>query len=173
MRYDSINELPREKLIELVNDFAKNWLAMDGVWFQSIERKYGMDEAMEHDGNAWEKFTVIEAKRIREFLSLPEQAGLEGLRRALEFRMYAPLNKAESVIEDNCLLYRVTTCRVQAARERKGMPFHPCKSVGIIEYSGFARTIDPRITTECVSCYPDITCADSCCVWKFILNERG
>lgn len=40
---------------------------MDGVWFQSIERKYGMDEAMEHDCAIWEKFTVIEAKRIKTF----------------------------------------------------------------------------------------------------------
>lgn len=29
---------------------------MDGVWFQSVERKYGMDEAMHHDREAWESF---------------------------------------------------------------------------------------------------------------------
>lgn len=171
MQYDSINDLPREKLLELIGDYAKNWLAMDGVWFQSIEKKHGMDEAMEHDINAWRRFTVIEAKRIKKFLGLPDQAGLDGLRRALNFRMYAPLNSAESRVDGNQLTYSVTSCRVQTARERKGMAFHPCKPVGLVEYSGFASTIDSRITTECVSCYPDITCENSNCVWKFTLND--
>lgn len=170
MPYESIDELPRERLLELVKLYAKNWLALDGVWFQSIEKKHGMDEAMEHDANAWRKYTVIEAKRIKEFLSLPEQAGLDGLRLALNFRLYAPLNQAESAIDGNQLVYTVSSCRVQAARQRKGMPYHPCKSVGIVEYSGFAQTIDSRITTECVSCYPDVTRPESNCVWRFTLN---
>lgn len=171
MSYDFIEELPREKLLELVGIYARNWLAMDGLWFQSIEAKRGMDEAMEHDENAWRAFTVIEAKRIKEFLGLPERAGLEGLRRALSFRMYAPLNQAEITIEGNVLTYDVVTCRVQNARKRKNMPFHPCKPVGVVEYSGFARTIDDRFTTECVSCFPDLSEPESCCIWRFTLND--
>ena len=171
MSYDNIAELPREKLVELVDIYAKNWLAHDGLWFQSIEAKRGMDEAMEHDINAWRKFTVIEARRIKEFLGLPERAGLDGLRRALMFRLYAPLNQAEITIEGNVLTYDVVTCRVQRARERKGMEFHPCKAVGVVEYGGFAKTIDDRFTTECVSCYPDMTKLESCCVWRFTLAE--
>lgn len=51
------------------------------------------------------------------------------------------------------------------------MEFQPCKSVGIIEYGGFARTIDDRITCECVSCYPEMTDESCCCAWKFTINE--
>ncbi|VYT07609.1 MULTISPECIES: DUF6125 family protein [Bacteroides] len=32
---------------------------MDGVWFQSVERKYGMDEAMHHDREAWRVFNYF------------------------------------------------------------------------------------------------------------------
>lgn len=168
--YDAIADLPREKLLELVSLYAKNWLAHDGLWFQSIEKKLGMDEAMEHDIEAWRRFTVIEARRIKEFLGLPERAGLEGLRRALAFRFYASLNRAETTVDGNVLTYNVTSCRVQTARERKGMEFHPCKPVGLVEYAGFAATIDDRFTTECVSCYPDLTMPGSNCVWRFTLN---
>ena len=77
-------ELSKEQLLELIELYAKNWLAHDGVWFQSIERKFGMAEAMYHDEEAWKRFTVIEAKRIKEFLQLPENPGLEGLEQALE-----------------------------------------------------------------------------------------
>lgn len=168
--YRSIEELPRELLLELVGDFAKNWLAMDGVWFQSVEAKYGMEEAMAHDETAWERYTVFEARRIREFLALPERAGLDGLSQALGFRMYAALNRDSVEISGNTLTYRVHSCRVQAARTRRQLPLHPCKSVGIIEYSGFARTIDPRIETECVSCHPDVTDESCACVWRFTLT---
>lgn len=171
MSYDSIDDLPADKLRELVGVYAKNWLAHDGLWFQSIEAKLGMDEAMEHDINAWRKFTVVEARRIKEFLGLPERAGLDGLRRALSFRLYAPLNTAEIRIEGDTLVYDVITCRVQSARKRKGMEFHPCKAVGVVEYGGFAKTIDDRFVTECVSCHPDITRPESCCVWRFTLTD--
>ncbi|HNX60409.1 MAG TPA: DUF6125 family protein, partial [Spirochaetota bacterium] len=44
-----------------------------------------------------------------------------------------------------------------------------CKSVGIIEYSGFAKTIDDRIDCRCESCYPDITDDSASCIWEFTL----
>ena len=147
-------ELSKEQLLELIELYAKNWLAHDGVWFQSIERKSGMAEAMYHDEEAWKRFTVIEAKRIKEFLQLPENPGLE------------------SINEGNRLVYRNRDCRVQTARSRKGMPYHPCKSVGIYEYSGFAATIDARIKCRCLSCFPDCTESPDGCAWEFYLEEE-
>lgn len=167
----AIRELGKDDLLKLIEIYSKNWLAMDGVWFQSIERKFGMDEAMEHDENAWRSFTVIEANRIKQFLNLPERAGIAGLKRALAFRTYANINEDESIVENNVLIYRTLDCRVQNARKRKGMEFHPCKSVGMIEYTYFAKAIDDRFVCEAVSCYPDITDETCNCSWKFTLVE--
>lgn len=167
----ALDALTKEELIALIGLYSKNWLALDGVWFQSVEQKHGMDEAMYHDAQAWRRFTVIEAKRIKAFLGLPERAGLAGLKAALSLRFYANINEDEIIIEGNTLLYRTLSCRVQTARQRKGMEFHPCKSVGEIEYEGFAKTIDPRFTCVCVSCYPDVTDDTCACAWKFTLHE--
>lgn len=167
----AIQTLSKEKLLELIDIYAKNWLAMDGVWFQSIEKKFGMDEAIEHDENAWRKFTVIEANRIKGFLGLQERSGIEGLKKALSLRMYANINDDEILVEDNTLIYRTLDCRVQNARKRKGMPFHPCKSVGIIEYTDFAKTMDDRFECEALSCFPDITDETCNCSWKFTLSD--
>ena len=106
-------ELSKEQLLELIELYAKNWLAHDGVWFQSIERKFGMAEAMYHDEEAWKRFTVIEAKRIKEFLQLPENPGLEGLEQALHYRFYGNLNEHECI----CLFTATATavCRRRAA----------------------------------------------------------
>ena len=48
----------KEELIDLIEIYSKNWLAMDGVWFQSIEQKLGMDEAIYHDAQAWRRRCV-------------------------------------------------------------------------------------------------------------------
>lgn len=168
---ESLQGLSRQQLEELVSIYSKNWLAMDGVWFQSVERQEGMDQAMFHDGEAWRRFTVTEARRIKKFLGLPERPGLEGLDRALRFRFYANLSDYEIVRQGNTLLYKALSCPVQQARSRKGMGLHPCKPVGEEEYAGFARTIDDRIACSCVSCYPDVTREDCACAWLFTLNE--
>ena len=169
--YETLSKLSKDELISLIDIYSKNWLAMDGVWFQSVERKLGMDEALHHDIEAWKLYTVIEAKRIKQFLKLPEQAGLQGLSKALSLRFYANINKDEISIRDNTLTYRVIECRVQTARQRKKMQFHPCKSVGEIEYSEFAKVIDERISCECLSCYPDINDESCSCSWLFTLSQ--
>ncbi len=167
----ALDKLSKEELCDLIERYAKNWLALDGVWFQSIEQKLGMEEAMYHDTEAWRRFTKIEAMRIKDFLKLPEQAGLDGLQQALSYRFYANLNQAEMIRSEHTLLYRTLNCRVQAARSRRGMEFHPCKPVGCIEYAGFAETIDSRITCQCVSCYPDVTDPGCSCAWLFTITE--
>jgi hypothetical protein len=61
-------------------------------------------------------------------------------------------------------------CRVQSARQRKGLPDFPCKPVGLVEYATFAETIDPRIETRCLTCPPDAHPADHHCGWEFRLK---
>ena len=171
MAIEGLKDLSREQLEELVRIYARNLLALDGMWFQSVEQGQGMEQAMEHDRNVWRHFTGTEARRIKQLLELPERAGLEGLEQALQFRFAAFANRVtETHREGNALIFRVVDCRVQSARKRKGMPFHPCKSVGVNEYTYFARTIDDRIKCEAVSCFPDITDPSCACAWKFYLT---
>lgn len=163
----SIEKLTHEQLLELTKNFAKNWLAHDGLWFQAVEKAYGIDKAIELDTEAWRYFSPIEAKRIMAFLNLPENGGLEALKTALDYRLYAILNKQSSEIIDGTLRFYMNDCRVQSARKRKGLPDFPCKSVGIVEYSTFAETIDPRIQTRCIACPPDDHPEEYYCGWEF------
>jgi len=169
-----IEDLDKEQLFKLLNNYAKNWLAHDGSWFLSVEEDEGMEKAMHYDREAWRKFTVVEAKRLIQFLELGENSGLEGLAKALKFRLYSTLNEDRvDIIDDKTIRYYVKTCRVQAARRRKGLKDFPCKSVGIVEYSYFAKTIDERFETKCLSCPPEITDNDYYCVWEFTLIEKS
>ncbi|MFZ5626907.1 MAG: DUF6125 family protein [Bacillota bacterium] len=165
-------DLSKEQALALLEDFAKRWLAHDGLWFLAVEKRYGLEKAIELDEEAWATFTVLEAKRVKEFLGLPDNGGLEALKTALKFRLYGFLNEQEIIEEGpKRIVYRMKTCRVQAARKRKGLPDFPCKPVGITEYSGFAKTIDPRIKTRCIACPPDEHPEDFYCAWEFTLEE--
>ena len=166
---EELNNLSKEELIAYIEDISKNWLAMDGVWFQAVEKRYGIEKAMECDIEVWNLFTVIEAKRIMQRFNIPENGGIPALIKALKLRVYANINTQEIVeISENRCVFRMNDCRVQSARNRKGLPDFPCKKVGIPEYTLFAKTIDPSFRVNCISCPPDDHPGDYYCAWEFI-----
>ncbi len=167
---EHLAELSREELLKLIEVYAKNWLAHDGCWFLAAEDNYGMDIAMELDRKSWERFAVAEARRIMKAFDIPPNGGLKALEKALQFRLYAAINQQEiEWIDENRMLFRMVECRVQQTRRQKNLPDFPCKSVGIVEFSQFARTVDPRIQTRCIACPPD-SVRDFFCAWEFSLK---
>lgn len=169
---EELLKLSKEELINYIEDLSKNWLAIDGTWFLAAEEKYGIESAIQLDAKSWERFTVVEAKRIMKRFNIPKSGGIPALIKALKFRVYANINEQEIVeISEKRCVFRMNDCRVQSARNRKGLPDFPCKKVGVVEYSGFATTIDPRIETRCIACPPDEHPKDYYCAWEFILKE--
>ena len=130
-----------------------------------------MEEAIDLDTASWNIFTVVEANRIMQRFNIPKNGGIPALLKALKFRVYANINKQEAVeISENRCVFRMNECRVQTARKRKNLPDFPCKKVGIPEYSLFAKTIDPRIETRCITCPPEPHPEEYYCAWEFTLN---
>lgn len=167
----TLSELSHDDLLKLVQLYAKNWLAHDGCWFLAVEEKFGMDVAMELDAKAWACFSPAEARRIMQTFGIPEGGGIEALSKALTYRLYAAVNKQEvERVAGNTLRFRMLECRVQQARRRKGLPAFPCKSVGLVEYTEFAKAVDPRIETTNLQAPPDdlTTCY---CEWEFRLQQ--
>ncbi len=158
----------------IISDFAKLWLAHDGLWFQAVENEFGLEAAIRLDKAAWGQFSPIEARRILERLGQMPGGGIDLLEQALGERLYSFIN-TQKVVEksDNRLVFEMTSCRVQDARRRKGLPAFPCKEVGIVEYSTFAKTIDPRIETLCQCCPPDEYNGEYWCRWEFTLGDQN
>jgi len=171
MKDHPADRLSPAELRNWLRDAALNWLAHDGLWFRAVEDFYGMEKAISLDKKAWEAFTVIEAKRIMKRLSIPPGGGIPALVGALEGRLYALINVQQvSEADERRCVFRMKACRVQEARKKQGLDDFPCKEVGIVEYSGFARTIDPRIETRCLYCPPDPHPEDGFCAWEFTLR---
>ena len=147
--------------------FARNWLAHDGCWFLAAEERLGLPAAIELDAAAWSRFAEVEARRIAETFGTLGQ-GLRALEKALGLRMYALLNRQETAWREGGEVLRFTmrACRVQEARRRKGLPPFPCRPVGEVEFSTFARAVDPSIGVRCVHCPPEPN-EDGACTWEF------
>ncbi len=164
--------MDRDQLLRALEMFAKNWLAHDGCWFLAAEKRFGMDTAIDLDTRAWEQFAAIEARRIMSTFDVG--TGLAALEKALALRMYAVINAQHAELSEDgrCLRFTMDVCRVQEARRRKGLADFPCKPVGIVEFSTFAKAVDPRIRTRCVHCPPDAP-EGKYCAWEFRLGEGG
>jgi hypothetical protein len=163
--------MEKERLISLINVMSANWLTNDGVWFRAVEDDHDMYTGKRCNDTCWTRYSPVEAAILRSFLRLPEQSGLDGLEQALKYRLYANIN--EQVIErsGDDLILRMVKCLVQKTRGSQGLPDYPCKSAGIAEFETFARTIDSRITTECISCPPDEHPKEWVCSWRFHISR--
>jgi hypothetical protein len=170
---DLLRRLSKDELIDLLEDAARNWLAHDGLWFLMAEEAFGIEAAIDLDRRAWEQFTVVEARRIMRRLGLEPGGGIPALKQALQYRLYTHINVQEILdVDERTVVLRMNECRVQTARQRKGLPDFPCKPVGLVEYANFACTIDPRFCTRCIACPPDNHPSEYWCAWEFTLVDE-
>ncbi len=170
IKSEVIKTMGREELLRLLDAHAKNWLALDGCWFLAIEGEFGWDTAMKIDAVAWQQYTVSEARRIKRYFGITGENGLKDLEVALQLRPYSLVNDYRLYYEQDTLILEMLKCRVQDTRDLKGLPLHKCKPVGLIEYGGFAKTINPDIETQCVHCPPDP--GRKACKWRFVLKNH-
>ncbi len=167
-------QMEKKDLLALLDGTAINWLANDGVWFQSVEFTSGMNDAKRCNDTCWAHFSPFEAWAIKRFLGLGDRCGLQGLKKALQFRVYARVN-VQSFVDDgpDAFIFHMNDCRVQSARKRKGLDDYPCKSGGLVEYTYFAQAIDDRIRAECIGCPPDDHPDEWYCAWRFSLDQSS
>lgn len=158
-------------LREALLDASKLWLAHDGLWFLEWERAHGLDSAMQADTAAWKEFAALEARRIMQRLGLEPGGGVAALAECFRHRLYANICRFAMQRRTGELRLRMVECRVQDARERKGLPSFPCKCIGLVEFDVFARTVDQRFITTCEQCPPDQIAGGGWCEWRFKLVE--
>jgi hypothetical protein len=168
---NAIEKKSKAELIGLLEDASLNWLAHDGLWFQAVEKLYGIEAASRCNQEAIAQYSEIEAKRIKRRFGMKDDGGIPVLMEALQYRMYHLINRQDFVeISAKRCIFRMIECRVQQARKRKGLPDYPCKPVGMKEYTHFAKGIDSRIQTRCVACPPDRHGEEFWCAWEFYID---
>ena len=100
--------------------------------------------------------------------NLPANGGLETLKIALGYRMYAHINTQEIVEETpTSLVFRMNDCRVQSARHATDASLSPVRKSVLWRVCAVRKDHRPHIKTECLSCPPDEKHPNYWCAWKF------
>jgi hypothetical protein len=55
-----ITDMTHEELLGFLEDAALNWLAHDGLWFQAVERRYGVDVGRQCNGEAIAAYSEVD-----------------------------------------------------------------------------------------------------------------
>ncbi|MFC2000669.1 DUF6125 family protein [Chloroflexota bacterium] len=172
MRLVRLEDLPRETLIELARMYARNWQTLDGLWFGSVEREYGLEAAVKLDIRNWEKQSSIEAQRIKKVLGLNE-GGLPSILQALSFmswQMVSPLFEVEEE-SPRRIVFFYPRCTVQEGRKKGNKPEFPCKTMKTTLLANLTRIIEPRASVKCLACPPDPHPDDCWCRWELTMDD--
>jgi len=164
-----LSSVPKEKLLDLFFLHIRNLWRIDGLYFLGIEEKFGTNAATEIDADCWKLMGKIEARELKETLGIKENdlPSLLEILRNTSWALYQ--TKKEIDVTKTRIVFRVTECRIQEARIRKGLGIFPCKQVRFGYLKSFAEELNPKIEVVCKACPPDKRAQGFWCEWEFRL----
>jgi len=166
-------DLPKDTLLDLLRMYSKDAMTVDGLWFINVEEKYGLDTALEIDQLVWDKYGVIEARRIKRLMNITEK-GIPAIVKAFNFQIWVPgMEYGFPEVTEKRAVFHVTDCNIQKARIRDNRPEFKCKPIGLSLFKNFAEVIDPEIKISCLFCPPDKHPEDVWCSWEFQMEGRS
>lgn len=166
---EMLSKLPKDKLVDLLILHIRNLWRVDGLYFLGIEERFGTEAATEIDVNCWRLLAKLEVRELREALGVKDSsmASFMHVLRNTSWALYQ-VGKEIEVKGDSCII-RVTDCRVQQARIRKGLKEFPCKQVRYGYLKSFAEEFNPNMKVICRICPPDRHPSNIWCEWEFKL----
>jgi len=164
-----LNSVSKEKLLDLFFLHIRNLWRIDGLYFLGIEEKFGTNTATEIDANCWKLMGKIEARELKEVLGIRgnDLSSVLEILRNTSWALYQ--TKKEIDVKKTSVVFRVTECRIQEARIRKGIGIFPCKQVRFGYLKSFAEELNPKIEVICKVCPPDNKAEGFWCEWAFKL----
>ncbi len=170
MKQAELEKLPKETLVKLVQMYTKNWMTVDGLWFQGVEEKYGLDAAVELDLRMWHREAIIEARRIKEALNIVEN-DMFAILKVIDNMSWAQVYtfELEEVAPDRAIIY-YPHCPPQEARARQGRGEFPCRPTGVPVFESTAKLINPTAKVECIFCPPGPHPPDCWCKWQLTIE---
>ena len=167
-----LQSLPRETLIELIKMYSRNWHTCDGLWFSGVEERYGTDRALEIDIDMWDVSSRLEARRIKEVLAIPDNAGLDEVLRTVNLMSWAAKCSYRVERDGERATLTVISCPPQEARIKSGKEVFACRPTFEHGFTNVAAVIDPGVKVSCRYCPPGPHPSDSWCQWEFTGPEK-
>lgn len=165
MGIDKLRQLTKDELVDLIEEYTKLYITLDGLWFLSVENRYGHDVAAKLDVEVWKSLSQREAKRIRNKRKIAG-SGIEAVIEAFKFRPNFLIKEYEVIREGNKAIFRVTKCRSLHAMERDKREVSSCIMVLENTYPEFVRAIDSNVKFRVLKAPPRKSADETCCEFE-------
>jgi hypothetical protein len=153
--------------IDVLHKFFWN---IQGNWMQYISERYGTEAAREGDTHVFGRNGEVQGWLLKKLFNL--QGDIQDLKKALIFStLLSNVEYEISEVSNKHIRARVTTCHMQVARRKSGLPELPCKSAGVEALGRFGRAINSNLKLRCITCPPDDHPDDLWCEWLWEIKE--
>jgi len=167
-----VGKLSKQKILDLFFLQVRNIWRVDGLYFLGIEDKFGTEAATQIDARCWQTMGRIEARHLREMLDIKkiDPKSLTYLLRNTGWAL--DILEKETEITERKAVFRVTKCRTQLTRIKKGLEVFPCKEVRFGYLRSFAHELNAKIEAICKVCPPDERPPNLWCEWEFTFPRK-
>lgn len=166
MNQTEVMEFSKERLVGLVQAYARLISALDGLWFLAAEKEQGYATALKLDTDVWREYSQIEATRLLSLLDGSED-GISSVLAAFKLRPTFMSKEYEvTKLGGNKARVRILRCRTLEAMERARRTVFPCATNAPLLYPRFAKGINPRARLTFTKLPPRDSPHDSCCEWE-------
>jgi len=166
-----LDSMPKDQRRALFFLPIRNLWRVDGLYLLGIEEKFGTDAATEIDANCWRLMGKLEARALEKTLGIKGN-DIASLIHALKNTSWAlDQRDKETEVSETRGIYRVTKCRTQLTRIRKGLGEFPCKKVRFGYLKSFTEEMNPNIEVNCKICPPGEHPQNIWCEWEFKLKK--
>ncbi|MFC2008073.1 DUF6125 family protein [Chloroflexota bacterium] len=152
----------------LVKLCSRSLYTLDGLWFSLLEKKYGLEAALDIDIEVWRRFSLIHGKRVLKTFKIKDDNPIRALITMLQIDPMMTIYAPQTVtLTDNKAVFRFLDCPPQKARKRDGRGEFPCKAVGTAIFTSYAEVVDPCVKLRCLTCPPDAHPPEYWCEWQY------
>lgn len=170
---EDLMQLPKEKIIEMVDMWIKNYWSCQSYWMTFVERDFGAEAAGRLDGEVYEQTARIQAYRLKRLLGLEDD--MQALAFALKHTALqwtpAGFEWEFEEISEKSIKMRVSQCPMGTYRKKEDLELLPCKNIAPPLYTALAKAINPKMVAYCTHAHPDSPKEGVMCEWHFVYED--
>ncbi len=167
---ETLSAMPVQDLLDLLFLQIRNLWRVDGLYFLGMEERFGTEAATIIDAAVWQNMAQIEARALQKTLCVKKKPDISTIIQLLLRSSWALDQPFKAIKVSPCrATLSINRCRTQEARLNKNLEEFPCKKVRLGYLENFAKTLNPDVKVECITCPPDKHPDDLWCKWSFSL----
>lgn len=170
---EDLMQLPKEKLIDIIDMWIRNYWTCQSYWMVFVERDYGIEAAGRLDGDVFEQTARVQGYRLKRALELEDD--MQSLALVLKHTalQWVPsgFNWEFEEVNENYIKMRVLECPMGTYRKKNNLELLPCKEISPRLYTALAKSINPKMVARCTHAHPDAPKEGVMCEWEFVYEK--